>query len=181
MLLNNFAVRCEYCGDGRHRSCCLAHAKRALYHLSYTPKYQEWDSNPRSITHNILSVTPLTARESWLITIFGFHLTRSSDWATVWKISKDWQVLIPHQRHLLMDLHMLLGNLSKLYWSNILRLRFLTHLLLFTYCYMVISLSLLELHIFFWSFSVTTAVTTAVIVIATTVAAGFKFFSFTTL
>ena len=49
------------------------HPKQVWYHYTTKPKitmiytkYQEWDSNPRSITHNILSVTPLTARESWL-------------------------------------------------------------------------------------------------------------------
>ena len=68
------------CGADGCRSRCLVHAKHALYHLSYSPKYQEWDSNPRSITHNILSVTPLTARESWQkLMFFGFLYFGPSD------------------------------------------------------------------------------------------------------
>lgn len=37
--------RCLFCGDGGHRSHCLAHAKRALYHLSYTPLSPHADLN----------------------------------------------------------------------------------------------------------------------------------------
>ena len=41
------------CGEDGHRSHYLAHAKRALYHLSYIPIVMmcpEWDSNPRPKT-----------------------------------------------------------------------------------------------------------------------------------
>ena len=40
------------CGEDGHRSHYLAHAKRALYHLSYIPLVMcpEWDSNPRPKT-----------------------------------------------------------------------------------------------------------------------------------
>ena len=36
-VITNYTNRTKKSGDGRHRSCCLSHAKRALYHLSYTP------------------------------------------------------------------------------------------------------------------------------------------------
>ena len=64
MLFNKFAVRCENVEmAGIDPAASRMQSARSTIWAT-PPKYQKWDSNPRSITHNILSVTPLTARES---------------------------------------------------------------------------------------------------------------------
>ena len=60
----------KLCGEDGHRSHYLAHAKRALYHLSYIPLVMcpEWDSNPR----------PKTSALNWRLRPLGHRVVRGA-------------------------------------------------------------------------------------------------------